>query len=182
MREFTIDLSKALSKGLSPTETREGLILGLYECFNQVPDEVGLKPWVPISPIGMRLIPTEELPPVNCFNYLPIRDQTGVLWYWYPVFDGHILAGSTIPSEPSTGLIPLSIVAQPVEWVEIFDELGNVWKLYPDVEAGFTRATDSTPLNGIGLQYLIWRGTTTELWTNRFDLESHTRFAQKVAG
>lgn len=173
MREFTVDVSKALSKGLSPIQDREGLVLGLYDCFNFVPDEVGLKSWEPLTPIGWQ---------GAFFNYLAIRDQTGALWYWYPVFDGHILSGDSIPSEPSTMLIAIPITEGPIEWIEIPDENGEIWKLYPDSTSGFTRATDSTLLNGIGIQNMVWRGTTTELWTNRFRSFDHTRYAQKVSG
>jgi hypothetical protein len=171
MREFTIDLSKALTKGLSPVEDREGMLLGLRECFNFVPDESGLKSWEPLVPTGWQ---------GGYFNYLPIRDQTGALWYWYPVFDGHILAGANIPSEPSTEWAALPIVGTPVEWVEIPDENGDIWKLYPDPVDGFTRATDSTPLSGVGLQQLVWRGTTGETWTNFFETITHTRYARRV--
>lgn len=173
MREFTLELTKALSKGLSPIEAREGAVVSLYECFNFVPDEIGLKPWVPLHPIGWQ---------GAYFNYLAIADQTGVLWYWYPVFDGHILAGNGIPLEPSTFLIPVPVIHTPVQWVEIPDENGDLWKLYPDPVEGFTRATDFTELVGQGLEQLVWKGTTGELWTNRFDTVTHTRYAQKVKG
>jgi hypothetical protein len=171
MREFQVDLSKALAKGLSPLDDREGSVLTLHECFNFIPDEVGLKPWEPVNPIGWR---------GAFFNYLPIRDQTGILWYWYPVFDGHILAGPDVPSEPSTGWLPVPVVGNPIEWVEIPDENGMIWKLYPDTADGFTRATDSTPLSGVGLDLLVWRGTTGETWTNYFETVTHTRYARRV--
>jgi hypothetical protein len=173
MREFTIDVSKTLPKGLSPIEDREGLIPGLHECWNFVPDEAGLKPWEPFLPTGWQ---------GAYFNYLPIRDQTGVLWYWYPVFDGHILVDTDIPSEPSTQLVAISLVVNPVSWIDIPDENGAIWQLYPDTVDGFTRATDSTPLGGEGLQNIVWRGTTSELWTIRFDSVSHTRYAVKIRG
>ena len=173
MREFTIDLSKALTKGLTPISNNEGAILGLHECFNFIVNEIGLTPWVPIAPTGWQ---------AAYFNYVAIRDQTGVIWYWYPVFDGHILAGSDVPSEPSTGLLPIPVTNELIEWIEIPDENGEIWKLYPDPVDGFTRATDSTPLDGIGLQNMVWRGTTSELWTNMFRTFDHTRYAQKIRG
>jgi hypothetical protein len=172
MREFQVDLTKALPRGLSPLEKREGALLGLHECFNFVPDEIGLKPWDPLIPTGMS--------GGGYFNYLPIRDQTGKLWYWYPVFDGHILAGDTIPNEPDTNLIAIPVVGDPVEWVNIPDENNFLWKLYPDPGEGFTRITDSTPLTGVGLELLVWRGTTLETWTNKFETVFHTRYAVRV--
>jgi hypothetical protein len=173
MREFTIDVSKALPKGLAPFQDREGVALGLHECFNFVPDEIGLKAWEPLVPTGWK---------GAYFNYLEIRDQTGETWFWYPVFDGHILAGDMVPSEPTTGLVPLPVTTGPVEWLNIPDENDFLWKLYPDVADGFTRATDSTPLSGVGHDNIVWRGTTGELWTIRFDTVSHTRYAVKVRG
>ena len=173
MREFTVDVSKALPKGLFPAESREGLILSLRECFNFVPDEIGLKAWEPLAATGWNSA---------SFNYLAIRDQTGAVWYWYPVFDGHILAGDDVPSEPSTGLMPVPVTEEPVEWVEIPDENGAIWFLYPDPADGFTRATDTPHLSGVGIQNMVWRGTTSELWTNRFRSFDLTRYAQKVKG
>ena len=48
-------------------------------------------------------------------------------------FDGHILTGTTVPTEPTTGLDAVPLLAPPIEWVNIEDENNEVWKLYPDV-------------------------------------------------
>ena len=40
--------------------------------------------------------------------------------------------------------------------------------------------TDSTPLSGVGLSNLVWRGTTTESWMIRFDSVTKTRYAVRV--
>lgn len=172
MREFTIDLSKALSRGLTPFPGNELRGIGLYECYNQVPTENGLEDYKPLRATGCGAS--------MFFHYLRILDQGGVPWYWYPVFDGHILSGDTIPSEPTTGLDPLSLINEDVQWVEILDENFQMWKMYPDQATGFTRVTDTTPLSGVGLESLVWRGTTTEWWTVRFDDASKTRYAVKV--
>jgi len=172
MREFTIDFTKALTRGLVAFPGNEPKILMLTECHNQILSETGLRPYAPFRGIGWE--------GGGFFHYLPIRDQNGVMWYWYPVFDGHILTGNTIPSEPTTGLEARPLVDEDVSWVEILDENNSPWLLYPDPALGWTRATDTTPLTGNGVTNLVWKGTTTEWWTIRFNSVALTRHAVKV--
>ena len=179
MREFEISLTKTLNRGLRPFPENPNNPLFLEECFNWMPSELALRPHEPLSPIGISQ--------GAFFNYLEIKDQNGISWYWYPVFDGHILAGSGIPSEPSTGLvaIPITPITIPY-WVEILDESSVVWYLYPDSTSGFTRARDTVPPVGTGMENLLWRGTTSEWWrirfsvAARFDNPDHTRYAVKA--
>ena len=169
MREFEVNLSKSLAKGLRPFPRNELSGSFLYECYNFMPSETGLIPYETVRAIG------------SYFNYLEIKDQLGVSWYWYPVFDGHILAGSSIPSEPSTGLDAVAITPTPTPyWVNVLDELGATWRLYPDSTTGETRAKDSDPSVGTGMNSLRWRGTTQEMWELAFRVSDHTRYAVRV--
>jgi hypothetical protein len=167
MREFIVDVSESLKKGLKAFHENVKNSLMLEECHNFQVGEDGLEEYNPINPLGWQSY---------FFNYLPIRTQPGFLLYWYPVADGRILISATVPDESQNGLDAIP-VSTPVEWVEILDEYNAVWKLYPDQFTGSTRATDSTPLNGTGLSNMVWRGTTGERWTNRFSRAELARYA-----
>jgi hypothetical protein len=171
VRESIIDLTRSLPKGLRAFDDKSRGDLMLDECFNFQTTESGLAEYSPLQAIGWQ---------TAYFNYLSIRDQNGGLWYWYPVFDGHILVGTSVPTEPTTGLEAMPLVATPIEWVEILDENNEVWKLYPDASTGETRATDFTPLSGVGLANLVWRGTTSESWMLRFSNAELARYAVRV--
>ena len=172
MREFQIPFTKPLLKGLQDFSANGILNPQLFECHNLMPMETGLVGHETIYSIGLTRA---------YFNYLEIRQQSGKSWYWYPVFDGHILVGDTIPSEPSTGADAVALINIPTPyWVELLDENFLTWYLYPDDVSGFTRATDTKPAIGTGIQNLIWRGTTSEYWQLRFDNSSKTRYAIRV--
>ncbi len=172
MREFQIPFIKPLLKGLQDFTANSLVDPQLIECHNLMPMETGL--------IGHETIYSTGIPKAY-FNYLQIRQQAGQSWYWYPVFDGHILVGSDIPSEPSTGTDAVALNVTPTPyWVEILDENLVTWYLYPNDVDGFTRATDTKPPVGTGVQNLVWRGTTSEFWQIRFDSVSKTRYSVKV--
>ena len=172
MRGYQIPFIKQLANGLHSFAT---ITLGnpqLLECYNLMPVEQGLRGHEVIHGIGLTSA---------YFNYLQIRDQTGVSWYWYPVFDGHILAGEIVPSEPSTGYDAVSLTPTPVPyWVEILDATNVIWYLYPDTVAGWTRARDTKPPVGTGMVDLLWRGTTGEFWKIKYDATTNTRYAVKA--
>ncbi len=143
----------------------------LSECFNFVPSETGLAPYARAYGLGWS----------NYFNYLEIKDQLSVSWYWYPVFDGHILVGSTIPSEPTTGLDAVAITAVPTPyWLEIRDENSAIWFLYPDSTTGETRARDAAPAIGTGISNFLWRGTTMERWMLKFNNADKSRYSVRI--
>lgn len=172
MREFQIPFAKSLSKGLQAFAANNIINPQLVECHNLMPLETGL--------VGHETIYSTGLPKAY-FNYLEIREQSGISWYWYPIFDGHILATAIIPSEPTTGSDAVALINIPIPyWVEILDENLATWYLYPNPIDGFTRATDTKPLVGTGLQNMVWRGTTSEFWQIRFDTVTKTRYAVKV--
>ncbi len=172
MREFQIPFAKPLTKGLSAFSPNNSSDVQLFECHNLMPMESGLVGHETIYSIGLTKM---------YFNYLEIRQQTGQSWYWYPVFDGHILASDVIPNEPSTGADAVALINIPTPyWVEILDENLATWYLYPNTGDGFTRATDTKPSVGTGIQNLVWRGTTGEFWQVRFDSATKTRHAVKV--
>ena len=171
MREFQISFTKGLLKGLSafPLGTKDNP--QLHECYNLMPAEGGLTSHETIYGVGLTQ---------SAFNYLEIKDQTRVSWYWYPVFDGHILAGGNVPSEPSTGYDALSITPLVIPyWVEILDQALVTWYLYPDNLTGFTRARDTAPPVGTGMKNLVWRGTTGEYWKISYNSITNTRHAEK---
>ena len=172
MREFQIPFSKELLKGLQPYSAEAINSPQLFECYNLMPVEGGLSGHETIYGIGLTK---------SAFNYLEIKDQTRVSWYWYPVFDGHILVGGNIPSEPSTGYdaIPITPLVIPY-WVEVLDEALITWYLYPDQFSGFTRASDTPPAIGTGMKNLAWRGTTGELWQIRYNSALNARHSVKV--
>ena len=172
MREFQIPFTKQLLKGLSAFPTGLSSSPQLSACYNLMPVEGGLNAHETIYGIGLAK---------SAFNYLEIKDQVRVSWYWYPVFDGHILVGGNIPSEPSTGydVTPITPLVVPY-WVEILDQALVTWYLYPDQSNGFTRARDTAPAIGTGMKNLIWRGTTGELWQIRYNSVLNTRHAVKV--
>lgn len=171
MREFVVNLTDSLGKGLRAFDPKLNKPM-LDECFNFQTSEIGLEPYRPLKAVGWQSA---------YFNYVEIADQTGQQWYWYPVFDGHILSGPNVPSEPTTGMDPIPVNSSPVQWIEIFDENLEVWKLYPDPTTGFTRCTDTTSLSGVGLPDLQWRGTTGETWILRFSEVHMARYSVKVA-
>jgi len=172
MREFEIDLTKFLVKGLRSYRNNAVINPSLLRCYNLMPSPTGLIPHERVYGIGWE---------TAYFNYLEIKDQNGISWFWYPVFDGHILSGEEPPSEPTTGLDPIPITPDPIPyWINLRDEDQNVWRLYPDSTTGETRAKDSDPAVGTGMSNLIWRGTTTEVWTLKFSNETKTRYAIKV--
>ena len=172
MREFQIPFLKPLVKGLQNFEANSLSNPQLVECHNLMPMETGLTAHETIWSIGLTSA---------YFNYLEVRQQSGRSWFWYPVFDGHILAGDTIPSEPSTGLDAVPIIHIPTPyWVEILDETLATWYLYPDSVNGFTRAADTKPSVGTGITNLVWRGTTGEFWKIGFRTASKTRYAIRV--
>ena len=172
MREFQIPFNKELLKGLQPYSVEEIKDPQLFECYNLMPVEGGLSGHETIYGIGLTK---------SVFNYLEIKDQVNVSWYWYPVFDGHILAGGNIPSEPSTGYeaIPITPLIVPY-WVEVLDQALVTWYLYPDNLTGFTRARDTAPTIGTGMKNLTWKGTTGESWQIKYDSVLNTRHAVKV--
>lgn len=172
MREYQIPFIKQLTSGLHNFATNTLSNPQLFECYNLMPVEQGLRGHETIYGIGLTSA---------YFNYLQIRDQAGVSWYWYPVFDGHILAGSVVPSEPSTGYDAVAITPTTVPyWVEVFDATNTTWYLYPDTVAGWTRARDTKPSIGTGMNDLLWRGTTGEFWRIRYDAVTNTRYAVKA--
>ncbi len=171
MREFSVSLTKTLAKGLAPFPKNESQELGLRECFNLMPSPSGLVEHEAIRSTGWK-------GPI--FNYLPIKDQNGILWYWYPIFNGGIVVGSTIPSAPTTGMYPVSVVPAPVWWVEIIDQAGMAWQMYPSIVTGLTFATDSQLPVGFGVKDMIWRGTTGEDWMIKFNSVTHQRISVKV--
>lgn len=172
MRQFQIPFTKGLLKGLSAFPA--GLLTNpqLFECYNLMPAEGGLVAHETIYGVGLAKA---------AFNYLEIKDQVQVSWFWYPVFDGHILAGGNIPSEPSTGYdaIPITPAIVPY-WVEILDQNLVTWYLYPDNLTGFTRARDTAPAIGTGMKNLVWRGTTGEYWRIRYNSTDNIRYAEKM--
>lgn len=172
MREYQIPFVKQLSRGLQDFNTSETKDPQLFICYNLMPVEQGLQGHETIHGIGLTSA---------YFNYLQIKDQAAVSWYWYPVFDGHILAGSIVPSEPSTGYDAVAINTPVVPyWVEIPDVNGITWYLYPDTLAGWTRARDTKPPVGTGMANLVWRGTTGEFWKIKYDAVTNTRYAVKA--
>ncbi len=171
MREFSVNLTKALTKGLAPFPKNESQELGLRECFNLMPSPSGLVEHEALRPTGWK---------APIFNYLGIRDQNGVLWYWHPIFDGHIVVSTTVPTEPLTGMFPISVTNGPVWWVEIIDQFGAAWQMYPQITTGFTFATDSQLAVGFGIKDMIWRGTTGEDWRINFNSVTHERISVKV--
>lgn len=172
MREFEISLTKNLSKGLRPFSKNALSTSFLFECHNFCPTETGLVSHETIYSIQWTS---------GYFNYLQIKDQLGVSWYWYPVFDGHILVSSSIPSEPTTGLDAIAVTPVTIPyWVNIVDENSAIWRLYPDSTTGETRAKDSNPAVGTGMSNLVWRGTTSENWYIKFDDATKTRYAVKI--
>ena len=172
MREYQIPFTKQLTKGLQDFVNGTLGDPQLSVCYNLMPVEQGLLGHETIYSIGLTSA---------YFNYLQIRDQNGVSWYWYPVFDGHILAGSAVPSEPSTGYDAVAITPPTVPyWVEILDATNVVWYLYPDTVAGWTRARDTKPPVGTGMVDLVWRGTTGEFWKIKYNATTNTRYAVKA--
>ena len=172
MREFQIPFIAPLRKGLQDFGTN---VIGnpkLFECHNLMPIETGLVGHETIYSIGMSKA---------YFNYLEIRQQSGKSWFWYPVFDGHLIVSEEIPSEPTTGADATALNNIPIPyWVEIKDEKLATWYLYPNDGDGFTRATDTKPAVGTGISNLVWRGTTSEFWTIRYNSVDNTRYAVKV--
>lgn len=172
MREFEVSLTKALKRGLRAFPKNELDVQFLSECYNFMPSETGLIPHERIQGIAWSSA---------YFNYLEIKDQNGVSWFWYPAFDGHIFVGPDIPSEITTGLDAIPINNSPVPyWVNILDENSDIWRLYPDSATGETRAKDSDPGVGTGISNLRWVGTTTEVWENKFNSVDKYRYAVKV--
>lgn len=172
MRQFQIPFTKELLRGLRTFPA--GLLTNpqLVECYNLMPAEDGLIAHETIYGIGLAKA---------AFNYLEIKDQTRVSWFWYPVFDGHILVAGNIPSEPSTGYDATAITPLTVPyWVEILDQDLVTWFLYPDSLTGFTRAKDTAPTIGTGMKNLVWRGTTGEYWRIRYNSITNTRHAEKM--
>ncbi len=172
MREFQIPFIKPLLKGLQDFGVDSLINPKLFECHNLMPVESGLVGHETINSIGLTRA---------YFNYLEIRQQSGKSWYWYPVFDGRILVGDIIPQEPSTGADAIALNNIPIPyWVEILDENLTTWYLYPDEVSGLTRATNMRPTIGTGIQNLIWRGTTSEFWTVRYNSVDNTRYAVRM--
>ena len=172
MREYQIPFTKSLLNGLQNFSANVINNPQLFECHNLMPIETGLVGHETIYSVGL----TKAY-----FNYLEIRQQSGKSWYWYPVFDGHILVSDSIPNEPSTGADAVALINAPIPyWVEILDENLATWYLYPNDIDGFTRATDTKPAVGTGVQDMVWRGTTSEFWKIGFDNASKTRYAVKV--
>ena len=172
MREFQVPFIKSTLKGLGEFFTNSLVNPQLIECHNLMPLETGLVGHETIYSIGL----TKAY-----FNYLEIRQQSGKSWYWYPVFDGHILVSETIPSEPSAGADAVALINIPIPyWIEILDENLSTWYLYPNDGDGLTRATDTKPSAGTGIQNILWRGTTSEFWQVRFNSSDKTRYAVKV--
>ena len=172
MREFQIPFLKPLVRGLQDFASGSISDPQLVECHNLMPMETGLISHETIYSIGL---------PKVYFNYLEIKQQSGKSWYWYPVFDGHILVGDAIPAEPSTGADAVALINIPIPyWVEILDEKLATWYLYPDSDSGFTRATNTQPSVGTGIRDLVWRGTTSEFWSIRFNSVDKTRYAGRM--
>ena len=172
MREFQVPFTKPLLKGLQDFAANSIVSPQLQECHNLMPMETGLVGHETIYSIGLTSA---------YFNYLEIRQQTGMSWYWYPIFDGHILVTDAIPNEPSTGADAVGLINIPIPyWVEILDENLATWYLYPNDGDGLTRATDTKPSVGTGVQNMLWRGTTSEFWQIRFDSVNKTRYSMKV--
>ncbi len=155
MREFELQLTKSLSKGLRPFPRNELVAQMLSECFNMMPAETGLVPHETVCGIGFTTV---------YFNYLRIKSQNGDTWFWYSLAAGVLTQASTAPSIDGLDTIDLTPSIIPY-WLTLKDELAGTWYLYPSNTLGYPLVSTTVPTTGTGRASFEFGGSTGQHWT-----------------
>lgn len=149
MREFGITYQKGLIKGLRPFTRHPPNDPGLIECFNLMPHEDGLLPHEELENFSERNGGFDFL----VASYFGLKDQNGVLWYWYVGRGLDLLVSSDVPNFDLSGFdaIDASLSTIPY-WIQVdaFNAITTQMYLYPDINNGFPLVSNTAPAVGSG--------------------------------
>ena len=111
MREFGIPLPKSIMRGLRAFPTPMAGEEELLECHNLAPSEHGLRGHVALVAIGFT---------APFMEYIGIRDQSGVIWYWSAGADLGTTFDTVVPSVSSMGFVATSVTPTTIPyWLQV---------------------------------------------------------------
>jgi hypothetical protein len=120
----------------------------LLDCYNFVPSELGLTAYEPFIPIGTS---------APLVDYIRVRDQGGVVWYWLCDLDLNLIIEPTLPN-----LIPLGFDVNDITpttvpyWLQVdaVDSLSTQMYVFPSAIDGTPLIDTSSPAVGSGYDVL----------------------------
>lgn len=152
MREYGIPYIQNLYRGLRPFPNPQPGQEFLLDCYNLVPSELGLLAYEPLTAVGT---------PIPLVDYIKIKDQDGVVWYWLCSVGLDLTYQSAVPNLVPLGFNMNDITPATIPYwlqVDAVDDIVTQMYLFPSNIDGNPLIDIASPEVGTG--YDVTTGLT----------------------